>query len=273
MNKIEEQWKDVGQGGSANDKALCMDAVKASNEYLLPYNGNLEVLYKEYLDADRQLLNELSYSALYTAYPNMLPGIHAGLKMQWLRDLSLTQNGFNFESVTKYACVDSANGKGGKLTAFKDPRCNINSEFSKSLGVANLGFSIKLDCSGLSTSVSLLAVGVTLNQDLDHAGFGDSFKSCTVSIGPKVSAGGKIGPLEASANVGAGVDVEIERTGIKDVIIKAGAEIESGFRNPGIDDPGLLGTAASGAVGVEGRISIISGVGPSRVQECWVIKP
>ena len=261
MNKINEQWKDVGQGGSANNEVLCNNAVKASNEFLQPYNGKLEELYKEYLDADKQLLNELSYTALYTSYPQMLPGVNAGLKMQWLRDLSLTLNGFNFESVTRYDCVDAGDGKGGKLTAFKDPDCNINSEFSKSLGVANLGFSIKIDCNGLSTSINLLAVGVTLKQDLDHAGFGDSFKSCTVSIGPKASVSGKIGPLEASANVGGGFDVEIDRTGIKDVAVKAGAEIESGFRNTGIEDTGLLGTAASGSVGVEGRVSIITGVG------------
>ncbi|WP_341841754.1 hypothetical protein [Chitinophaga caseinilytica] len=261
MHKIDEKWKDVGQGGSANNEALCLDAVKAANEFLQPYNGKMEELYKAYLDADKQLLNELSYSALYTSYPEMLPGIHAGLKMQWLRDLSLTLNGFNYESVTRYECVDAGDGKAGKLATFKDPRCNINSEFSQSLGVANLGFSIKIDCSGLSTSFNLLAIGVKLNQDLDHAGFGDSFKSCTVSFGPKVSAGGKIGPLEASANVGGGFDVEIDRTGVKDVVVKAGAEIESGFRNPGIKEPGLLGTAASGSVGVEGRMSIISGVG------------
>ncbi|MGE7774164.1 hypothetical protein ACQKLP_05540 [Chitinophaga sp. NPDC101104] len=261
MNKINEQWKDVGQGGSANSEVLCSNAVKASNEFLLPYNGKMEELYKEYLAADKQLLNELSYSALYTSYPEMIPGVNAGLKMQWLRDLSLTLNGFNFESVTQYDCVDAGDGKGGKLTAFKDPRCNINSEFSRSLGIANLGFSIKLDCSGLSTSISLLAIGVTLNQDLDHAGFGDSFKSCTVSIGPKVSAGSKIGPLEASANVGGGVDVEIDRTGVKDVIVKAGAEIESGLHNPGIPETGALGTAASGSVGVEGRVSLNTGAG------------
>jgi len=261
MNKIQERSKNVGEGGSENDDALCRDAVKASDDFLQPYNSKLEEFYKEYLNAEKQLLNEISYSSLYTSYAALLPGINAGLKMQWLRALSLTQNGFNFESVTTYNCTDDAPGKAGKLTAFKDPHCNINSEFGQQLGIANLGFTIKLDCNGLSTEFNALILGIKLNQDLDHAGFGDAFKSCTVSVGPKIGAGGKVGPLEASVNVGGGADIEIDRNGVKDVIIKVGAEIEAGVHNPGIPDPGQLGTAASGSAGVEGRMSLNTGAG------------
>lgn len=261
MAKIQDRWKNVGEGGSENNEVLCRDAVKASDEFLLPYNSKLEELYKEYLSAEKQLINEISYSSLYTTYAKVLPGINAGLKMQWLRALSLTQNGFNFESITNYSCTDDAEGKAGKLTAFKDPNCNIKSEFGQQLGIANLGFNIKLDCDGISTEFNALILGFKLNQDLDHEGFGDSFKSCTVSVGPKVSAGGKVGPLEASVNVGGGADIEIDRTGIKDVIVKVGAEIEAGVHNPGIPDPGQLGTAASGSAGIEGRMSLNTGAG------------
>lgn len=227
MDRINEKVREVGEGGSVKNEQLCTDAVKASNEFLGSYNTKLETLYMDYLRAEKQLLNELAYSALYTTYAELVPGVNAGLKMQWLRALSLTQNGFNFESVTTYECIDVVDGKAGKLTVFKDPNCNINSEFSQTLGLANLGFRIAINCSGMSTSFNALAIGVTLNQDLDHAHFGDSFKSCSVSIGPKVSVGGKVGPVEASANVGGGVDIEIDRTGITDVVVKGGAELES----------------------------------------------
>lgn len=247
LQKINEKWKDVGEGGTANNEELCIEGVKISNEFLQSYNTRLEEFYKEYLAVEKQLLNELSYSALYTTYTQLLPGVNAGLKMQWLRDLSVSQNGFNFESVTTYGCVDPSDGKAGKLTAFKDPDCNINSEFN--VGLRSFGGSIKLDCNGMTTTFNAAAIGITLNQDLDHPGFGDSFKSCTVSIGPKVSAGGKIGPLEASVSAGVGADIEIDRSGISDVVVKGSVEAEAG-----------LGPAGASA-GVEGRMSLNTGVG------------
>jgi len=249
MKKINEQWKEVGEGGTASIGEICIQSVKASDAFLGPYNSMLESLYTEYLVTEKQLLNEMAYSSLYTSYPEILPGINAGLQMQWLRDLSLTQNGFRFESVTKYECTDDADGKGGHLTVFKDPHCKINSDFGAQLGIVNFGFNMHLDCGGLTTSFNAGAIGLTLNQDLDHAGFGDSFKNCTVSVGPKASLGGKLGPLEASVSAGAGADVEIDRNGISDVVIKGGVEAEAGIG------------PISGSAGAEGRMSLNTGAG------------
>jgi tetratricopeptide (TPR) repeat protein len=258
LKKINERWKNVGEGGTENNEVLCNECIKAVDTYLSAYNTKSEELYKEYLVAQKQFLNEMAYLSLYTTYAELLPGINAGLKQQWLKTLA-----FKAEVLqVTYGCASPGKIKEGKLTEFKDPNCNINSEFSQTLGIANLGFKMKLDCSGLTTEFNALFVGVKLNQDLDHAGFGDSYKSCTVSIGPKTSVGGKVGPLEASVNVGGGFDVEIDRNGaISDVVVKAGAEIEAGLHNPGIKDTGALGTAAAGSAGVEGRVSLISGAG------------
>lgn len=255
MKKVNERWKNVGEGGTENNEDLCNASVKAVDTYLNAFNTRYEELYKEYLEAQKQYLNEMSYLSLYTTYPELLPGINAGLKQQWLKDLA-----FRAEVLeVNYGCTGPGKIKDGKLTAFKDPNCDINSEFGQTLGLANLGFKMKLDCSGLTTEFNALFVGIKLNQDLDHAGFGDSYKNCTVSIGPKASVGGKVGPLEASVNAGGGFDVTFDRTGVTDVVIKAGAEIEAGLHNPGIQDPGVIGTAASGSAGVEGSISIITG--------------
>lgn len=256
LKNINARWKNVGEGGTENNGVLCSDFVKAVDTYLSAYNTKAEELYKEYLVAQKQYLNEMSYSALYTTYPELLPGINAGLKKQWLKDLA-----FKAEVLqVTYGCTSPGKIKEGKLTEFKDPNCTINSDFSQTLGIANLGFKMKLDCSGLTTEFNALFVGLKLKQDLDHAGFGDSFKSCTVSIGPKASVGGKVGPLEAGVNVGGGVDVEIDKNGqVSDVVAKVGAEVEAGLHNPTIKDTGVLGTAASGSAGVEGKISLITG--------------
>jgi len=241
MKKINERWKNVGQGGTENNDVLCNESVKAVDTYLNAYNTKSEELYQEYLVAQKQYLNEMAYLSLYTTYPELLPGIVAGLKQQWLKDLSIKAEVIG----VNYGCASPGKIKEGKLTAFKDPNCNINSEF----GSAKLGFTMTLTCSGLTTTVNAGVISGTLNQDLDHAGFGDSFKNCTVSIGPKVSAGGKLGPLQASVSAGVGADIEIDRTGVTDVVVVGGVEAAAG-----------VGPAGASA-GMEGRMSLNSGVG------------
>ncbi|MGC4100001.1 tetratricopeptide repeat protein [Ferruginibacter sp.] len=236
---INKKMADVGEGGHTTLGMICNESVKASDAFLKPYNTKLEGLYNDYLAAEKQWINEMAYSSLYTTYPKLLPAINAGLQAQWLKDLSLTQNGFNFANITKYECVDDAEGKSGRLTQFKDPNCTINSEF----GSAKLGFTMTLTCSGMTTTINAGVISGTLNQDMDHAGFGDSFKNCTISIGPKVSAGGKLGPLQASVSAGVGADIEIDRSGVTDVVVVAGAEAAVG----------------PGSAGVEGRMSLNSG--------------
>lgn len=239
MKKINERWKDVGQGGTENNEVLCNESIKAIDVYLSAYNTKCEELYKEYLEAQKQFLNEMSYLSLYTTYPELIPGINAGLKQQWLKDLA-----FKAEVLqVSYGCGSPGKIKEGKLTEFKDPNCTINSEF----GSARLGFTMTLNCSGLTTTVNAGVISGTLNQDLDHAGFGDSFKNCTVSIGPKVSAGGKLGPLQASVSAGVGADIEIDRTGVTDVVVVGGVEAAAG-----------VGSAGASA-GMEGRMSLNSG--------------
>ncbi|MEJ2904249.1 tetratricopeptide repeat protein [Pedobacter panaciterrae] len=241
MKKINERWKNVGEGGTENNGVLCNESIKAIDVYLSAYNTKCEELYKEYLEVQKQFLNEMAYLSLYTTYPELIPGINAGLKQQWLKDLA-----FKAEVLqVSYGCASPGKIKEGKLTEFKDPNCNINSEF----GSARLGFTMTLTCSGLTTTVNAGVISGTLNQDLDHAGFGDSFKNCTVSIGPKVSAGGKLGPLQASVSAGVGADIEIDRTGITDVVVVAGAEAAAG-----------VGSAGASA-GMEGRMSLNSGAG------------
>lgn len=243
IKKINEKWRNVGEGGTENNEALCNESVKAVDTYLNAYNTKAEELYGEYMEIQKQLLNEMAYLFLYTTYPELIPGINAGLKLQWLNDLSFKPELLG----VSYGCSGEGKNKEGRLTEFKDPNCNINSEFN--VGLGSFGGSIKLNCSGMTTTFNAGAIGVTMNQDLDHAGFGDSFRNCTVSIGPKVSAGGKIGPLEANVSAGAGADIEIDRNGISDVVIKGGVEAEAG-----------IGPATASA-GAEGRMSLNTGSG------------
>jgi hypothetical protein len=251
--KIDEDMRQAEKNSvsqTVDPSVFCPQRAKAASELLKGYNTKLEGLYNEYLGVEKQILNEMAYSARYTTYPEVVPGVIAGLQMQWLRDLSLTFNGFNYLSVTKYDCSDPADVKGGRLTAFRDPNCDINSEFGQKLGLLNLGFSIKLDCSGMTTKFDALFVGVQMRQDLDHASFGDSYQGCTISVGPRSGVSANLGPVEVGAKAGMGVDVEMDRNGITDVVLTGGAEAEA-----------TIGDPVSVSAGVEGGISLISGAG------------
>lgn len=240
----EDEKKSVSQ--TVDPGAYCPQYVKAGNEFLQAYNTVLEGLYFECLQAEKQLLNETAWANMYTTFHEDAVTANIGFQMQWLRDLAMT--GFSFESITNYTCEEASGGKGGHLSEFRDPNCDINSDFSQTLGLYGLGFRMQVNCSGITTTFNALIVGVTLNQDLDHAGFGDSFKSCTVSVGPKAGVKAGMGPVEVGVEGKLGADVEIDRNGIKDVVIKAGAEVSAGIGGP-----------VSASAGVETSMSLNSG--------------
>lgn len=243
--RILQQMKDDEKksvSGTVDPGAYCPQYVKASDEFLQPYNTKLEELYTELLGVEKQLLNEFAYTNLYTTWPEVTALANAGMQIQWLRDISLS--GFQFESITKYTCADEDEGKSGQLAEFKNPNCDINSELKTMVG------KIVVTCSGITSQLSLGAFGVELKQDLDHDLFGDGFKSCTVSVGPKIGAKVGAGPVQVGVEGSAGVDIEFDRQGVKDVTVKAGAEASAGLGGP---------VSASG--GMEGSMSLSSGVG------------
>lgn len=74
MSKINDRWKDAREGGTENNEVLCVESVKAVDAYLSAFNTRYEELYKQYLIAEKQWMNEFSYSSLYNTYPELIPG-------------------------------------------------------------------------------------------------------------------------------------------------------------------------------------------------------
>jgi hypothetical protein len=142
-----------------------------------------------------------------------------------------------------------------KLAAFDDVACKYHSEFKTVLG------SITTDCGRMTTQLDLKFLKLGLKQDMDKNTFGDQFMSCSVEIGAGTSAGVDAGPLKAEASIGGSMAAEFDRTGLKDVILKASASVSAG--TDVIKDGSMAGVGVSDLsldVGVKGQISIISGV-------------
>ena len=105
----------------------------------------------------------------------------------------------------------------------------------------------------MTTELDAKFVKLRLKQNMDKETFGEQFMNCTVTV--KAEAGiakVKLGPLEAGAKAEAGVEVEIDRTGVTDVSIIAGVKAGIGVKN---DE----GKVKIGGAGAEAKMSLISG--------------
>jgi hypothetical protein len=140
------------------------------------------------------------------------------------------------------------------LSEFDDVHCEYHSEFKSPVG------SINIDCSRMTTKLDLKVIKLGLKQDMNKDTFGDQFMSCSVEVGASASAGVNLGPLKAEASAGVALGVEIDRTGVTDVIVKgsagvsAGTDIISGGSAAGVGVSDL-----SVEAGVQGQVSIMSG--------------
>ena len=97
---------------------------------------------------------------------------------------------------------------------------------------------------------------------------GDTYVSSTIKISAEYGVGKKEkGPLKAETKVGAAIQVEMDRKGIKDINLIAEAKVGAGTNvlDEGLEKHGSVAGKdihdTTIEIGVEGRISIISGKG------------
>ncbi|BAV09528.1 hypothetical protein SAMN05421788_101961 [Filimonas lacunae] len=240
MKKLQEEDKKQTGEGKPN-KDYCPLYREASDKFLNGYNTVWEQLYIEMLEIEKKHLNEDCYYRMYQFWPEEYENIKIGSKGAWLKALQQ----YHFTSITQYVCKETLpDQKSSTLAKFDDINCKYHSSFWTPVGT------IQSDCSKTTTNLDIQVLKIGLVQDMDQKTFGDQFISCTVEMG--ASAGKEIsaGPLTVGGEVGGGIGVEIDRTGVKDVFVTAGA-------SAGVS----IGDPLSVSAGMEGRISIISGQG------------
>lgn len=246
MEKLrEEDGEQTGEGRPNKD--FCPKYKAASDKFLKAFNTETEDLFIQRLAIVKPFLNDMAYYSMYTNWPEMFEVIKLEAKTSWLGTLR-AEAPANFESITDFVCKkEEVEKKEGKLAEFDDVACKYHSEMSL------VAFKIKTDCSRMTTELDAKFIKLKLKQNMDKETFGEQFMNCTVTVKAEAGIGKvKLGPLEAGAKAEAGVEVEIDRTGVTDVSIIAGVKAGIGIKN---DE----GKVKIGGAGAEAKMSLISG--------------
>ncbi|WP_316829248.1 hypothetical protein [Pedobacter aquatilis] len=259
MTKLQqEDAKQTGEG--QRNENYCPKYQKASDDYLKAMNTELEQFYLEKMQLDKQYYNETAYLSMYMMSPEEFEAVKPALKMAWLKTLE----NHMFKSITSYMCIAEPEIKpSGKLAEFDDVACQYHSSMNYVIGT------ISVDCSRMETTLDLDFIKLGLKQNMDKETFEDQFVNCTVAVSANVGADiAGVGPLKAGVGAGVTGIIEIDRTGITDVVIEGSVGVSAGTNVIGSaskslgSDAELGGKGISDAsvnVGANGRISLITG--------------
>lgn len=264
LKVLEEKYEDeFGEGKPNPFEAACADDTKAKNSYLSSSNVTLRDAYGDFLQFMRKKINNEMYYYQYTMWPENfeLAKVHA--KLSWLSLVTNQTPKFKDKSGWCNEEEEEEEEKPFKLAKFDDIACRYNSTL-------DLGIIIfRNNCSRMTSELKLKFIEYTRYDDFERAE-GDTYISSTVKV--SVEKGfddlkAEYGPLKVEAKVGAGLELEMDRGGIKDIILSGEAKIGAGHNvyDEGLEEMGSIGGKdiedTTIEAGVEGRISLISGKG------------
>lgn len=246
-------------------EAPCEAHVKAEDEFLNQYNGLKQAYNNEALKVFKHFGNDMAYWAQYTSTDKVqFEILKLQAKINWLNKLKeyrplLTAGGYEFMA----ACVEKKDGKPGTLAHFDDIACQYNDTMDLKI------ITFYNNCSRMTSKFNIKIMEYTRYDDFERTE-GDTYTSSTVKF--SVEKGfdelkGDAGPLKVEAKVGASVEFEFDREGVKDIILSVEAKAGAGHNiaDEGLEEEGSIGGKdvidTTVEIGVEGRISIISGHG------------
>lgn len=257
----ENYGKKFGEGKANPFGDACADYNEANSAFLDSANTMLKQTQGDYLNFMRRKLNDQIYYAQYTKWPEEFEVEKVTAKIQWLGLIS--GQTVMFKDRSNY-CQKEAEVEPGRgvLQDFDDVHCEYHSELKLPVG------SINVDCSRVTSKLDLKMIKLGLKQNMEKGtndgsvmeNFADQFMSCSVEVGASASAGVNLGPLKAEASVGGSLGVEVDRTGITDVVARGSAAVSAGTDIiSGGSKAGVGVSDVSIEAGVEGQISIMSG--------------
>ena len=264
MKKLRKEDEDQTGDHRANE-AYCLKYKAATDKYLKDINGKLQLLYLDALTLKKEMINESAYYAMYTLWPDEFQVAKLDYQIEWLNFLKkgfgapANGSGYPFVSITlnEYSCNNDT-GKDEpqpvKLQKFADLNCEYHSTLDWKV------FKIYNDCSRMTTEIDVDFFKYTRKDDFERAE-GDTYTGSTVKVTGKIGKSTSVGPVKVGAGAGVSVEVEIGRDGVKEVILTGDAKVSVGTDIIDKGAPGKGNIERSVSVGVEGRVSIISGQG------------
>lgn len=269
MAKLAKEDADQTGEGRPN-KDYCPKYKEASDNYLKAINPKLQEFYMEGLKLNKEYLNESAYWQLYIQWPDNYEVFNLEYQMDWLSVLkqgigiSGFASGYPFVSITKYQCNSmQKEPREGKLKKFDDVSCQYNDTMDLKI------VSFYNNCSRMTSKFNLKFIEYSRFDDFERAE-GDTYINSTVKISVEKGIDKlkwEKGPIKVEAKLGASVEFQFDREGVKDVIlgVEAKAGVGHNTYDQGLEEGGSIGgkdvIETTVEIGVEGRISIISGHG------------
>ena len=267
LNKLDK--KDDSKEGAGGIE--CKEAIALQDKYLTDYNSRFDNLLKEFLHQTKIKISEELYWKQFMQHPDDFEITKRKYQLEWLAALNLSSGRF-VASEHRYTygkdflshCLVVEEAKySSKLANFNDINCPNKDTTSFVFG------QIITNCSVMITKLDVKFLSASLTQDLNKAGFNESFIGCTVALTGEagISKWDK-GPLRLEAKVGGSLEFEFDRTGLSDVRVSVEAKtgvgnniIEEAESASGVEQSiwGNDFVNSSKEMGVKGTISLISG--------------
>ncbi|HEY6062165.1 MAG TPA: hypothetical protein VIV35_01075, partial [Chitinophagaceae bacterium] len=245
----------------AAPEASCNAHLQAENDFLKQYNEKKKAFDEQALEVFRHYFNDLAYWSQFTSIDkNQFNLVLLDFQTGWLQKLREYQP-LLYSEFENLECAKDENAEPGKLSDFDVVHCNYNDTMDLKV------ITFYQNCSRMTSKLNLKFAEYTRYDNFNRSE-GDTYTGSTIKV--SVEKGfeelkGEVGPVKVEAKVGASIEMEFDREGIKDINLGLEAKAGAGHNlmDKGLEEEGSVGGKDlidnTVEIGVEGRISILSG--------------
>lgn len=244
--------KTCGEGQPCPEKEICNAQKKVWNKYLAAAKEMLVSYYDSVSTVRRFYSNQMVHAAMYVVDESYFKAyqVHKQfLYLSYLKSINFVQPGglFTLDGTPKCLGDDKNPFKKSKLSDFDEVNCN-NKWFMAFPG----GHELSTECNKLTFKVNFILASVSRTENLVTGEWNEFEIEAGLDVGSKQWGGGLV---EVGVEVGG--YVKIDRSGVNDWGVKAGAGIKAGNENVKVGNKEVnLGVKM---IEVSGKVSMVSG--------------